>query len=164
MPAFALPPADPDAKPEFRDAAGCAAWLQALPLINVATSHGRLLAQIGELNRCAIAPAERVKVLEQLREAVLFVQTELAKKFSNRPVPLSAQEREAFSAVVALWSALLRGFQYGLEGGADAAQAALACQRAQWCLSEKLGEHYAVYQEIAAGEWSLLNRLYAIAE
>jgi cyclic-di-GMP-binding protein len=164
MSVFDLPPADPDAKPEFRDAAGCAAWLQALPLINVATSHGRLLAQIGELNRCDIAPAERVKVLEQLREAVLFVQTEQAKKFSNRPVPLSAQEREAFSAAVSLWSALLRGFQYGLEGGTDAAQAAVACQRALWCLSAKLGEHYAVYQEIAAGEWSLLNRLYAIAE
>jgi cyclic-di-GMP-binding protein len=165
MSVFELPPADADAKPEFRDAAGCAAWLQGIPLINVVTSHGKLLAQLAELNRCEIAAAERVRILEQLREGVLFVQTEHAKRFSNRPVPLSAQEREAFNAVVALWDAYLRGFQYCLESAAaDAAQSALACQRALWCLSAKLSEHYATYQEIRAGEWSLLNRLYLLAE
>jgi hypothetical protein len=37
---FDLPPAATDAKPEFRDATGCSAWLQGLALINVVTSHG----------------------------------------------------------------------------------------------------------------------------
>jgi cyclic-di-GMP-binding protein len=164
MSAFDLPLAAPDARPEFRDAAACAAWLQGVPLINVATSHGRLLAQLAELNRCEVAPAERLKILEQLREAVVFVQTEQAKKFASRPVPLSAQERDVFNAVTALWAAYLLGYQYCLQAEADAPHAALACQRALWCLGAKLGEHYAVYQEISAEDWKLLNRLYALAE
>ncbi|HZR70708.1 MAG TPA: hypothetical protein VFB01_16825 [Burkholderiales bacterium] len=164
MSAFDLPVAAPDANPDFRDAAGCAAWLQGVPLINVASSHGKLIAQLAELNRCAIAPAERLKILEQLRPAVLFVQAEQAKKFANRPVPLSPPEREAFNAVTSLWAAFLLGYQYCLEGETDAAQAAVACQRALWCLSEKIGEHYSAYQEIAPESWRLLNRLYALAE
>jgi cyclic-di-GMP-binding protein len=164
MSAFDLPLAASDAKPAFRDAAGCKAWLEGVPLINVVTSHGKLLAQLAELNRCDIAGAERLKILEQLREAVLFVQTEQAKKFASRPVPLSALEREAFNAVVALWDAFLRGYQYCLQAESDAAQTGTACQRALWCLSAKIGEHYAVYQEIPSGDWKLLNRLYALAE
>jgi cyclic-di-GMP-binding protein len=164
MSAFDLPLAASDASPEFRDAAGCTAWLQALPLINVASSHAKLLVQLAELNRCEIAAAERRKILELLREAVLFVQTEQAKKFASRPVPLSAPEREVFGAVTALWAAYLLGYQYCLQAQADAPQDALACQRALWCLSAKLNEHYAVYQEIASDDWKLLNRLYALAE
>jgi cyclic-di-GMP-binding protein len=164
MPAFDLPVAAPDARPEFRDAAGCAAWLQGVPLINVASSHAKLLAQLAELNRADVAPAERLKILEQLREPVVFVQTEQAKKFATRPVPLSAQERDVFGAVTSLWAAYLLGYQYCLQAEGDAAQSALACQRALWCLSAKIGEHYWAYQEIAPEDWKLLNRLYALAE
>ena len=107
---FDLPLAAQDAKPDFRDASGCAAWLKELPLINVAPSHGKLLAQLVELNRSDIVPAERLKIAELLREAVVFLQTEQEKKFSNRPVPVLAQEREIFTGVVALWDAFLRGY------------------------------------------------------
>jgi cyclic-di-GMP-binding protein len=161
---FELPAADPDAQPEFRDAAGCGAWLQGLALINVALSHGRLLQQLGELNRSEIASAERLKILEALREAVIFVQTEQEKKFTSRPVPLLAQERDVFDAVVALWGAVMLGYQYCLKDGADPAHSALACQRALWGLAQRIGEHYKVYQEIPAGDWQLLHRLYAHAE
>jgi cyclic-di-GMP-binding protein len=161
---FDLPVSTADAKPEFRDAAGCTAWLEGLPLANVAPAHGRLLGQIAELNRSEIAAAERLKVLELLRSAVLFVQTEQAKKFASRPVPLSAQEREVFNGVVALWDAFLRGYRYCLESPGDAPSTALACQRALWCLAQKMTEHYKVYQEVPAGDWRLLHRLYALAE
>jgi cyclic-di-GMP-binding protein len=161
---FDLPVADPDAKPGFRDATGCSGWLQGLALINVSVSHGSLLAQLNELNRSDIAPVERLKILELLREAVVFVQTEQEKKFTNRPVPLVASERDAFNAVVALWDALMRGYQYCLKETSDLAHTALACQRALWCLGQRIGEHYKVYQEIPAGDWQLLHRLYAHAE
>jgi hypothetical protein len=164
MSGFDLPVISPDAKPEFRDAGGCAAWLQNLPLINVAPAHATLLGQLKELNRSEIPAAERLKILELLREAVLFVQTEQAKKFSGRQVPLSAQEREVFNNVVALWDALSQGHQRCLQAAGGGAQAALGCQRALWCVSQRIGEHYKVYQEIAAEDWNLLHRLYALAE
>src|SRR6266516_2435183 len=83
------PSIKPNAAPDFTDSSGCAKWLQSLPLINVGPSHVRLLAQLDELNACSIAPAERLKILELLREPVSFVQKEHSKKFSSRPAPLA---------------------------------------------------------------------------
>ena len=40
---FNLPTTSPDNKPGFTDAQSCSAWLQTLPLINVAPTQGALL-------------------------------------------------------------------------------------------------------------------------
>ena len=158
-----------DAKPEFTDAASCAAWLQNLPLINVGPSHGRLLGEIEELNCFNAPPAERLRVLELLREPVLFVQTEHAKKFSNRPVPLAKTEREIFNNVMALWDALGHGYLHcmqALEQGAPGlgSQRALVCQRALWCVAQKISDHYRAYRELSEEDWRLTHRVYAFAE
>src|SRR5579859_6434675 len=154
----------PDADPEFRDAAGCAAWLQSLPLINVGPSHGRLLQQLEILNGVELAPAERLKILELLRDAVLFVQTEHAKKFAGRPIPILEQEHDVFRGVIALWAALARGYRNSIGAAADAGRDALACQRALWCVGCRIAEHYKGYLEIQGEEWQSLHRLYALAE
>src|ERR1700744_360527 len=93
MSSFDLPLISADARPDFTDARSCAEWLQALPLINVAPSHGRLLGELEELNCYDMPAAERLKVLELMREPVNFVQTEHAKKIVNRAVPLARPER-----------------------------------------------------------------------
>jgi len=167
-----LPALSTSASPEFITAQGCAEWLQSVPLINVGPSHGRLLAEIEELNSCDIAVAERMRILETLLEPVLFVQSEHAKKFSSRAVPLSKQEREILLSVTALWNALGMGYQRCLQTLAGVApglvsgstQLALACQRALWCASQVLQEHYKCYLGIGIDGWSLLHRLYVFAE
>jgi len=63
--------------------------LQTVPLINVGPAHVRLLGQLEELNAFKLAPAERLKILELMRDPVNFVQKELAKKFASRPAPLA---------------------------------------------------------------------------
>ena len=166
---FDLPGIRPDAAPEFTDAAGCAKWLQSLPLINVAPSHVRLLGQLDELNACQIAPAERLKILELLRDPVSFVQREQSKKFSNRPAPLARAEREVFHNVNSLWNALSLGYQHCLQALVDGAaglsgQVALICQRALWCTGQKMVDHYQAYQSVAENDWKLLHHLYAFAE
>ncbi len=154
----------PETEPEFRDAASCTAWLQSLPLINVGPSHGRLLRQLEILNQLEPSANERLKMLELLREAVLFVQTEHAKKFSGRPIPISEQEREIFRSVIALWDALARGYRRCLEAPGDDAKPALACQRALWCIGRRIAEHYKGYMEIPGEDWEALHRVYALAE
>jgi len=169
---FDLPIISSDADPEFRDATACAEWLQTLPLINVGPSHGRLLGEIEELNCFELAVSERLKILELLREPVLFVQAEQAKKFSNRAVPLARPEREILMNVVALWSAFGCGYQHCLQslGGmsagliASGGELALACQRALWCASQQIAERFRCYQDISGEDWALLHRLYAFAE
>lgn len=169
---FDLPIISTDANPEFRNATACAEWLQALPLINVGPSHGRLLGELEELNCCELAVSERLKILELLREPVLFVQAEQAKKFSNRAVPLARPEREILMNVVALWTAFGYGYQHCLQslGGmstglvASGGLMALACQRALWCASQQIFEHFRCYQDIGGEDWALLHRLYTFAE
>jgi len=161
------PSIKPNAAPDFTDSSGCAKWLQSLPLINVGPSHVRLLAQLDELNACGIAPAERLRILELLREPVSFVQKEHSKKFSSRPAPLAKPEREILERVHALWDALSYGYQHCLKavaGGASAASAALIGERVLWCSGQKMIAYYQAYQDVGEREWKLLHSVYAFVE
>src|SRR6267378_562253 len=167
MSSFEPPSIKPDAAPDFKDASGCAKWLQSLPLINVGPSHVRLLAQLDELNAYGIAPAERLKILELLREPVSFVQKEHSKKFSSRPAPLAKPEREILERVYALWDALSYGYQHclkALAGGSSATNAALVGERVLWCIGQRMLASYQAYQDVGEREWKLLHSVYAFVE
>src|SRR6266480_2476352 len=167
MSSFDPPSIKPNAAPDFTDSSGCAKWLQSLPLINVGPSHVRLLAQLDELNACSIAPAERLKILELLREPVSFVQKEHSKKFSSRPAPLAKPEREILDRVHALWDALSYGYQHcfkAVAGGASATSAALIGERVLWCTGQKIVAYYQAYQDVREREWKLLHGVYALVE
>jgi hypothetical protein len=169
---FDLPIISASAKPEFTNVQGCTDWLRSLPLINVGPSHGRLLGELEELNCSEIQAVERLRILELLIEPVLFVQGEHAKKFSNRSAPLAKPEREILLNVIALWGALGHGYQRcvqsltGVSPGllAGSSQLALAFQRALWCASQELLEHYKCYLDITPNAWKLLHKIYAFAE
>src|SRR5260370_15400399 len=167
MSSFDPPSIKPDAAPDFKDSSGCAKWLQSLPLINVGPSHVRLLAQLDELNAYGIAPAERLKILELLRELVSFVQREHSKKFSSRPAPLAKPEREILERVYALWDALSYGYQHCLKafaGGSSATNAALVGERVLWCIGQRMLASYQAYQDVGEREWKLLHSVYAFVE
>ncbi len=161
------PSIKPDAAPDFTDSSGCAKWLKELPLINVGPSHIRLLGQLDELNAYNVAPAERLKILELLREPVSFVQKEYSKKFSSRPAPLAKPEREILDNVHALWDALSYGYQHclkALAGGSSGTSAALVGQRVLWCTGQKMVAYYQAYQDVREREWRLLHGVYALVE
>src|SRR5438094_2122889 len=167
MPRFHPPSIKPDAAPDFTDSSGCAKWLQALPLINIASSHVRLLAQLDELNAYSIAPAERLKILELLRGPVSFVQKEYSKKFSSRPAPLAKPEREILDGVHALWDALSYGYRHCLKavaGGGSATNAALIGERVLWCTGQRMLACYQAYQDVGEREWKVLHSVYAFVE
>src|SRR5258708_1285169 len=167
MPSFDPPSIKPDAAPDFTDSSGCAKWLKALPLINVGPSHVRLLGQLDELNAYAVAPAERLKILELLREPVSFVQKEHSKKFASRPAPLAKPEREILGNVHTLWDALSYGYQHCLKavaGGASGLSAALIGERVLWCTGQKMVAYYQAYQDVREREWKLLHGVYALVE
>jgi cyclic-di-GMP-binding protein len=162
-----LPTVSPDAEPEFTDASGCAKWLQTVPLINVGPAHVRLLGQLEELNTYKVAPAERLKILELMREPVNFVQKELDKKFSNRPAPLAPPEREVLKNVQALWDALSTGYQHCVQAIIDRSgnlSVPLVGQRVLWCTGQKMITYYEAYQDVGEEEWTILHRVYALVE
>lgn len=167
MPDFKLPEFSADAKPDFTDGASCAAWLTELPLVNVAPSQIRLLDQLEELNRFDMPPAERLKLLETLREPVYFVQAEQIKKLANKPLPLTQVERGIFAHVVELWQELLTGYLHclgGKTGGQPEAQTALVCQRALDCVASSMFDHCRLYHAFPDAYWLPLHQLYSHAE
>jgi hypothetical protein len=164
---FALPEISADAHPLFTDSAGCAAWLAELPLVNVAPSQIRMLDQLQELNRFSMPAAERLKVLESLREPICFVQAEQMKKLASKPLPLTTAERGIFAHVVEMWEQSLLGYQRCLQdatGGGIKGETALLCQRAMECVAANMFDHYRAYHKVPGACWTALHRLYEHAE
>jgi hypothetical protein len=157
------------ATPEFSDAASCKAWIENVPLANVAAAQTDLLTQLQEFNRFPMAAASRLAVMEALREAVNFVQIEQAKRFTNRALPMAPAEAAIFEATVALWDQMRMGYERCLEAAlnGDAAtrsQGALVCQRLLAYMGLKMFHHYRAYREVPPGDWAAMHRNFAAAE
>ena len=164
-----LPELSPSAAPEFVDAASCKAWLEHVPLANVGVAQQQLLGQLVELNRFPISAANRLAVMETLREAVNFVQIEQAKRFTNRALPLAEAEASVFRDTDVLWAQMrlsyLRCLDSAVGGNAVLrARAALICQRLLAYAGLGMFHHYRAYREIPPEDWRALHESYAKAE
>jgi hypothetical protein len=98
-----LPPTGTEQPPLFVDLEQCRAWRKELPLSNPVQAQAQLLRQLHLLNRYTLAAETRLAILEELREPIHFAQTEQAKKFTGRPMPLAPPEQAAFDSVHGLW-------------------------------------------------------------
>jgi hypothetical protein len=164
-----LPELSAKAAPDFTDPAGCKAWLEHLPLANVATAQDQLLGQIEEFNRFATDAANRLAVMETLREAVNFVQIEQAKRFTNRALPMAQAESKVFDDTIGLWEQMRLGYLRCLESAAKGeagmrSQAPLICQRALAYAGLRMFHHHRAYRQVPAADWSALHEMYAAAE
>jgi hypothetical protein len=154
---------------QFSDAISCKQWLKTLPLTNVPLAHAALTAQMELLNRTPFAPLERLKVNELLRDPIVFVQLEMARKYLGKPLPLETVQLNNWNSVIGLWAALGASYRLSLqaclEGDASiAAHAALITQRCLRWTGLQLVEHYRIYREIDKGVWQQAHELYALAE
>jgi hypothetical protein len=164
-----LPELSADAAPEFVDAAGAKAWLEHVPLANVAAAQHELLGQIAEFNRYDTPAASRLAALEALREAVQFVQIEHARRFTNRALPMAEAETKAFNETLELWEQMRLGYLRCLaaaEAGDAAvrAQAGLVCARVLAYVGLKMFHHHRAYRQVSAAEWGALHQGYKSAE
>ena len=164
-----LPELAADASPEFIDAAGCKEWLENLPLANVAAAQAELARQLREFNRFPVRAATRLAVLEEVRDAVNFVQIEQAKRFTNRAQPLIEAEEAVFAQTIDLWTQMrfgyLRCLDAAMAGEAGMRpHAALMAQRALAYSGLSMFHHYRAYREIPGREWHALHQAYLSAE
>ncbi len=164
-----LPELNAAAAPEFADAASAKAWLEHVPLANVAATQHQLLVQLEVFNRFQVGTAERFGAMEALREPIHFVQTEQAKRFSNRAIPMSQAELAVFVETDDLWAETRLGYLRCLSAAAkgDAAmraQAGLLCQRTLAYCGMKMFHHFRAYREVPAEDWRCLHEVYAVAE
>ena len=151
------------------DAMTCKQWLKTLPLTNVPLAHAALTAQMELLNRAPLAPLERLRINELLRDPIAFVQHEMARKYLGKPLPLETVQLNNWRSVIALWSLLGAAYRLALqaclEGDASvAAHTALITQRCLRYTGLQLVEHYRIYCEIDKSVWKQAHELYALAE
>jgi hypothetical protein len=163
-----LPDLSPTAAPDFVDPQSCSVWLQNVPLANVSAAQQQLHAELDTFNCFPTTAANRLEVMEALREAVHFVQIEQAKRFTNRALPMAQAENAVFDATIALWEQMRLGYLRCLDAAMNndaqmRAQAALISQRALVYSGLKMFHHYRAYREVAPGEWRALNESFARA-
>lgn len=162
-----LPPTDHENPPLFVDAEQCRAWCQGLQLTNPIQTQTQLLRQLYLLNRHTLAGETRLAMLEMLREPVYFVQSESAKKFSGKPLPLAPPEQTACDTAHSLWQALATGYLRCLEAalrGELPGQAGLVCQRALVALSADFADLTLAGHQPEGELWRQAHAVYATAE
>lgn len=169
MSRLGAPRGSADASPVVADETAARAWLENLPLANVAESQRQLLEQLEQLGGLPLPAAGRLAVLEAFREAVHFVQIEQAKRFTNRALPMAAAEAAVFDTTVSLWEQMRRGYQRCVEaalaGDADMrARAGLLCQRVLACAGLKMFHHHRAYRQVPPREWRAMHQAYREAE
>lgn len=167
--AFSLPQPGAEQAPAFTSARTCRDWLSVQPLANAPQAQALLLRQLNLLNRHAIGAAERLKILELLRDPIAFAQTASARRFAGRPLPLAAPEQAGMDANRSLWQAVQTGYLHSLQACLDGdsdmlPHAALAAQRAIGALRAELLDIYRAPIDPPATLWRTLHRIYAAAE
>lgn len=164
-----LEPTGADAKPLFKDAAGCAKWLRQLQLTNLQLAHSQLLTQLNELNRYPMRPRERLNTLEQLRDTVHHVQNDYSQRLISKPLPLNENELLVFVAIVGLWQTMVLGYRRCLQAYVDGdsqlvQSGALLCQRSLLYGGKVIFEYLRTGYEFDAKLWQQLHGLYAYCE
>jgi len=159
----------PQAPLQFTDSEGCREWLEQLTLTNVQLTQQVLTVQLAGLATTALPSLERLKILEALRDPVLFVQGESAKRYAGKGLPLEAGEFTAWKNVICLWTELNRNYQQCLtayrEGDlAMAPHAALITMRCLRLIGCSMADHHRGYRQPPGAMWRTLHELYSFAE
>ncbi|HXF78026.1 MAG TPA: hypothetical protein VN598_04150 [Usitatibacter sp.] len=153
----------------FADARGCKEWLGALPLTNIPQAQAQVLETLLAMNEADIAPLERVKSLELLRDKIAFLQGEQRARYFGKTLPLSANDNSAWSTGRSLLEAMEEGYRRCLEA-ADAGDAglsghaALIAQRVARYVGAQMLFHAIVFRRFDPQLWLKLHKLYSDAQ
>lgn len=154
---------------QFTDHAGCKRWIESLPLTNLQSAQHLLTEQIALVRLAGFAPGELLRILETLREPVHYVQTEVAHKYTAKPLPLESNEAALWTRTLGLWQeytdAYLACRDAHVQG--DVAlrnHGALIVMRCLRYTANAMFEHYRIYRQVPAARWKNLHQLYEFAE
>ena len=166
---LSLEPTDDLARPAFKDEASCRVWLQQLQLTNLHQAHSILRLHLDEFNRYPMRGAERLYALELLRETIVPVQADYAKKLLSKKLPFNADELTIFAAITGLWQSLATGYrrclQAYLAGDKQLAESGvLLTQRSLRYSGLQLLEYLRHGYEFNPQLWQQLHALFAFAE
>ena len=157
------------AAPAFATPKACEEWLEALPLTNASSAQGQLRVQVDAVTRAGLALPLLFELLEKMRESVAFVQSEVAKKFTQRPLPMADFELAAWNSATGFWRAYGLGYQICVQAlidgdGSLKGVAATVCHRALDAQMRVMFDHVRANAQLPGSEWALLHTLFRAAE
>lgn len=155
--------------PRFVDAEGAARWVETLPLTDVDAACDEVLGELRALAAVDLAPRERARVAEVLRQQVACLHTELARRYAGKPQPAGAHDRAPAERAIALWQALWE--QYSaclkplLEGDPDLAGVkAKVLQRGLHVGKQLVLVYGLARRAVPAALWRELHAYYRLVE
>jgi len=140
-----------------------------LQLTNLHQAHGVLRLQLDELNRFPMRGIDRLETLECLRETIVIIQDDYAKKLISKKLPFSTDEFTIFVAIINLWKGLVTGYQRCLQAyfAGDQQLADSLVLLSQRCLRYtglQIFEHLRNGYEFDTQLWHQLHSLFVFAE
>jgi hypothetical protein len=171
----AIVPAPPQAEARelpalaFAGAEGAVRWAKGLALQSVANAYDAVHGQLKALAAADFLPRERATIAEVLRDPVVHLHTELARRYAGKPQPATGRELEATEQAIALWRAFWE--QYAtclkplLEGDPELAGVkAKVLQRGLYVGKQLVLVHGLARRVPPPWLWSELHAYYRIAE
>lgn len=154
---------------QFSDGASCKRWIETLPLTNAPAAQQLLARQIALARQAGLAPAELLRVLETLREPVVYVQSEIARKYAAKALPLEAAESALWTSAMDLWRELIDGYlgcrdALMQDDPAPRGHGPLIVMRCLAYTADAMFEHFRVYRQAPSALWKRLHELYVFAE
>ncbi len=160
----------PDSEPRLADLASCEDWLARAALAGMPHACSALLTLLEEIEAHPPRHSAYLQILERLRYPVMHAETEQAKGFAGKPLPLGPDEAAAFVQANGLWTAMLRAYgrllSAALNGKHPELEASLPrlFQRVLACAGEVIGTCVLARREFGADYWKLMHQGYAAAE
>lgn len=90
----------------FSDPDSALRWAKTLPFLNVAQVYEQVIGQLNAVSAADFSPRERATIAELMREQVMHLHTELARRYAGKPQPAVDRELEAAEEAITMWSAL----------------------------------------------------------
>jgi hypothetical protein len=151
--------------------AHAARWLAGLPMLEPTEYAQRLLDRLGNLNRTALTPKQRLRLLEVFNEPVTHLSAELSRRHASLGTPFCDPVRDVATKARALLAEMACGYKIALmdlawRGGPrlDTATIADAVQNALSYLTDVLTSCYRIYAPAPEGIWLEIHQLYLYAD
>ena len=93
-------------RPQIASAGAAKEWIKSLPLTDARAAHHAIESLLREFDETGLSARERLDILEAVRPHRIEIDAHYARRYTSKPLPLAAPERNAFGHACSLWSRL----------------------------------------------------------
>jgi len=145
-------------------------FLSRLPLANAQQAEVDMNRFLDSLLQAPPPADVYLQLLEQSRISLCFIEEDLARRYTHKPIPLADAEETTFQQVVATWLKAARAYahcaslQHSSGSVDEVERLALILHRCIYYTGMAIVEHHRARRQLPPGVWLDLHGFYASAE